>query len=289
MLREQEMQCTRAEITKLEESLHSQEQSSNDKIAHLEKTNQELRNELVESRRAANQKVATLNETIKTSGAKDKSSSSKIVHLEQTVEGLRMQLADSQRKVDKKDDIIKTLRAFVRANDEQHRCEALYAAGRIHDAAELLMEIGDIGNSEARANLRIVDWVHEFTHRCATSLESIGDEVLKTTQNDEALRAYSMALSLGSSNPKTLLTKWASTMLVRGSANEVLGAASKFKLPRFLIHQAICDVLERDGHVAEAIECLQQMERELVGDKGIPAEQATWESGKEFQQRRNQA
>ncbi|KAI9571769.1 hypothetical protein HD554DRAFT_1819184 [Boletus coccyginus] len=86
-----------------------------------------------------------------------------------------------------------------------------------------------------------------------------------------------MALSHSPSNPNTILTKWASTILIRSSPKEALGAAAKFQLPRFLIYQAICDVLERKGHVEEAIEYFQQMESELAEDKSMHTERAAWE------------
>ena len=67
----------------------------------------------------------------------------------------------------------------------------------------------------------------DFTHRCVTSLESIGDEASSIKEYDQALAAYSIALSLGPSNPNTVLVKWVSAMLTRGSVNETLGAVEK--------------------------------------------------------------
>ena len=64
-------------------------------------------------------------------------------------------------------------------------------------------------------------------HRCATKLESVGDEASKAEKQEEAVSTYSTALSLNSSIPHTILVKWASMMLVHGSAHEVLNATSK--------------------------------------------------------------
>lgn len=93
--------------------------------------------------------------------------------------------------------------------------------------------------------MRIVDWVTgiifvfeaqsevylillpEFAHRCITSLEGTGDEASNLGQRDQALAAYSIALSLRPSNPDPLLVKWASIMLTCGSVNEALGAAAE--------------------------------------------------------------
>ena len=52
-----------------------------------------------------------------------------------------------------------------------------------------------------------------------------GDEASSAENHDEALAAYSTALLLSPSTPKTLLVKWASMMLIRGSANDALTAA----------------------------------------------------------------
>ena len=71
----------------------------------------------------------------------------------------------------------------------------------------------------------------EFTRRCATTLERIGDEASNITKHDEAVAAYSTALLLGPSAPNTILMKWASRMLVRGSAHEALSAAAKVCSP----------------------------------------------------------
>ena len=67
----------------------------------------------------------------------------------------------------------------------------------------------------------------EFTRRCVASLEGIGDEASNIKAYDQALAAYSTALSLGPSNPNPVLVKWASAMLTRGSVDEALGAAEK--------------------------------------------------------------
>ena len=67
----------------------------------------------------------------------------------------------------------------------------------------------------------------DFTNRCASMLEVNGDETSKVGKYDEALAAYSTALSLSPSMSRTLLIKWVKLILVRGSANEALDAAAK--------------------------------------------------------------
>lgn len=58
-------------------------------------------------------------------------------------------------------------------------------------------------------------------------MEAIGDEASKMRNRDDALAAYSIALSLGPSTPDGLLIKWATIMLLRGPTNETLNAATK--------------------------------------------------------------
>ena len=48
-------------------------------------------------------------------------------------------------------------------------------------------------------------------------------------------------------------------------------------LPMFIIYSAICDVLETDGHVMEAISSFQHMQREVAPGTCIDSEDAQWE------------
>ncbi|KAG8214231.1 hypothetical protein J3R82DRAFT_11038 [Butyriboletus roseoflavus] len=119
-------------------------------------------------------------------------------------------------------------------------------------------------------------WLAKFTNRCILTLEMTADEASSTENHDEALAAYSAALLLSLTTPNTLLSKWASMVLIHGSANEALTAAAKFKLPRFVIYRVICDILEGDGRVTEAVECFRQMQSELE-DRSTHDWRAQWE------------
>ena len=70
----------------------------------------------------------------------------------------------------------------------------------------------------------------DLTNRCASTLEANGDEASKVEKFDEALVAYSTALSLGPSSLNIILIKWVRTMLIRCSANEGLDAAPKVRV-----------------------------------------------------------
>ncbi|KAI9455961.1 hypothetical protein HD554DRAFT_2238147 [Boletus coccyginus] len=230
------------------QSLRAQEESLNRKIARLEENTE------------SHWEKDDLNETINSLRAdlrtRDDSSCA-----------LRIQLADAQRRTDDID----------RALEQMHQCESLYTPGRIQDAAECLLEFANVVHEDVRANKFIIDWLTEFTYRCIVALESVGDEASNADKRDEAVAAYSTALSLGPTFPNPVMFKWASMILKRGSAHEAASAANKFKVPRFVVYRVICDILERDGRLAEAVECFQQMQNKLPEDAGVRDELVEWE------------
>ena len=123
----------------------------------------------------------------------------------------------------------------------------------------------------------------DFTNRCTSTLEANGDEASKVEEYDNALAVYSIALSLSPSTLRTLLVKWARLILVRGSANKALDVAAKvpshhvplmgvdfpslqFQIPKLLVYQAVCDVLEHEGRLTEAIQCFQKLQNDFIED-----------------------
>lgn len=152
------------------------------------------------------------------------------------IQQLCTELADSREKSD-------SLNKILHAHRRRYQSEALYADGRVIDAAQLLLEIIATVSDDVKADTVIMDWVSgEFHHpeldvlvqplllgfsrKCVITLENLGDDASKVGNHDEALAAYSTALSLDLSTPNCLLTKWASTMLLRVSAHEVLDVAT---------------------------------------------------------------
>ncbi|KAI9573369.1 hypothetical protein HD554DRAFT_2310612 [Boletus coccyginus] len=251
--------------------LQAQEEISDHKMACLEKTVQELRNKLAESQRAFSWEKDRLNETINSLRVdlriRDESSSSRITHLEQTNQELRVQLADAQRIADD----------INHAHERKDQCESLYTQGRIQGAAKCLLVFANTVNEDVRVSEWITDWVTEFSHRCIMALERAGDEASDAGQQDEAAAAYSTGLLLDPTIADGIMIKWADMILRRGSALEASTAATKFMVPRFVVYRVICDILERDGRLTEAIECFRQMQNELPGDAGVQDERAKWE------------
>ena len=54
----------------------------------------------------------------------------------------------------------------------------------------------------------------------------------------------------------------------------------QFKLPRFLVYRVVCDILEGDGRLTQAIECFRQMPNDLAENTGAHDGRAQWELGK---------
>ncbi|KAI9571641.1 hypothetical protein HD554DRAFT_2168897 [Boletus coccyginus] len=272
-------------------SLRAQEESPNSKIADLKKTVQELCNELAKSQRAANeqkdslseqetssnQKIATLNKVVhelhNEKGSLNETISSLCADLrtcDDSSNALLVQLADAQHKAD-------GLIRINRAHEQKHQCESLYAQGHIRNAAECLLKIVNTTDDDVRENKFITDWLSNFTHRCVTTLERVGDEASNAGKQEEAVAAYSTALSLSPLTLNTVLMKWASVMLIHDSADETLRAALKFEIPRFVVYRAICDVLERGGRLTEAAECFRQLQNALPEDMAVDDERGEWE------------
>jgi len=63
------------------------------------------------------------------------------------------------------------------------------------------------------------------------ALHRVGDEALDDGKRDEAVVAYSTALSLGPTVPNAIMIKWANLILERGSADEASSAATKVCSP----------------------------------------------------------
>jgi hypothetical protein len=64
---------------------------------------------------------------------------------------------------------------------------------------------------------------------------------------------------------------------------EIDSPSIQFKLPRFVIYRVICDMLEGDNCVMEAIDCFRQMQSELLEDTSLQDERVQWERGRWLQ------
>lgn len=69
------------------------------------------------------------------------------------------EFTDIIEEQDNLDKDIDSLLAVLRAQEQRHRCEVLYAQGRINDAAETLVEILNTANEAVRTNELIITWL----------------------------------------------------------------------------------------------------------------------------------
>ena len=50
----------------------------------------------------------------------------------------------------------------------------------------------------------------------------------------------------------------------------------QFQIPKLLVYQAVCDALEQDGRLTEAIQCFRKMQNDLTEDTSTDR---AWEVG----------
>ncbi|KAI5982355.1 hypothetical protein EDC04DRAFT_3150893 [Pisolithus marmoratus] len=81
---------------------------------------------------------------------------------------------------------------------QQRLCETLYAEERTDEAVEVLLNIVRISDEENQRGKAIVDWIADFTKKCATTLERVGDEgeTFRSVQRDDIITEYSTALTI---------------------------------------------------------------------------------------------
>ncbi|KAI9571633.1 hypothetical protein HD554DRAFT_2302552 [Boletus coccyginus] len=216
---------------------------------------------------SSNQQIETLNQEKDSLNGTINSLRAEVRTRDESSSSLLVQLANAQRRIIQ----------INRAHEQKHQCESLYAQGRIHDAAECLLETANIVNEDMGPNKLIMDWLSEFTHRCIMTLERVGDEASIAGKRDEAVASYSTALSLGPSTPNALLMKWAGVILIRDSVDEVLRAAASFKVPQFAVYRVFCGILEEDGRLTEAVGCFRQLQNALPEDTDMHDERMQWE------------
>ncbi|KAG9311908.1 hypothetical protein JVU11DRAFT_8169 [Chiua virens] len=186
-------------------------------------------------------------------------SEEKIAGLEDTVQQLRSELAASRDKTDTFTQILQ-----LEARERKDQCEILYAQGRIDDALQLLSETSGCTSNSGDANNLIVNIITDFAHRYITTLEGKGNEAAITNNHDDALAAYTAALSLSPSTLTKLLSKWANIVLLHGSVDKSVVDTATLKLQNFDVHQ-------------EATKCFRQIQRNSPGDVSNYGNLAQWE------------
>jgi hypothetical protein len=67
----------------------------------------------------------------------------------------------------------------------------------------------------------------------------------------------------------------------------ILTLSIQLKFPRFGIYRVICNMLEGNNRMAEALESFRQMQSGLQEDTSTPDDRARWELSKVFHGRRS--
>ncbi|KAF8553154.1 hypothetical protein OG21DRAFT_1485613 [Imleria badia] len=130
-------------------------------------------------------------------------------------------------------------------------CEALYAARRIKEAGECLLDIVNTIDKDIYTTGRISAWFSDFLQRCLYTPESSDDT------------------SLPPSSPPAALKR--------------VGKIEIFTVPRLTVYWALCDHLEMANRITDAVECFNHMNSNLAKETIMRAEQANWAT--DFKQR----
>ncbi|KAF8552474.1 TPR-like protein [Imleria badia] len=157
----------------------------------------------------------------------------------------------------------------------QGLCEALYAAGRVKQAGEVLLDMTRL-NEDVYINKDITQWVSDIAQRCLATPETSQfiHRGPTTPQSDDDTAA----------RPSPLLIEWAkATSIINPSWTVALTASVDFMAPRFTVYRAICERLEAIDHVLDASRCFLQMVNEPARETTMRDEQAEWVSA--FKQR----
>ncbi|KAF8123583.1 hypothetical protein EV363DRAFT_1356190, partial [Boletus edulis] len=142
-------------------------------------------------------------------------------------------------------------------------CERLETIGRIWDTVEcfyaMTSELGEKSEPET-------EWICDFTQRC---LSAHGDATSNANRNSN--------MSTNQTTLTPLLREWAKAKLTRDSWKDVLLSATGFALSGFEVYRALCERLETNNRIADAVECFQEMTNELGEETtGLHGEHLAW-------------
>ena len=176
-------------------------------------------------------------------------------------------------------------------------CEALNSSRRTKEAGECLL---GMASQEANLTGPILVWIcgeSLLTCHCYRTSENPPDlmqRCLSTRENATvAARGKNAPMAQKPSylQPTLLLTEWAKLRLRYGSWKDALAASigvsfpfaslacccsdgSQFVFPKFVICRAICERLESNDRIADAVTCFLQMNTKA--GKKVEAEQQNW-------------
>ncbi|KAI5983680.1 hypothetical protein EDC04DRAFT_2616091 [Pisolithus marmoratus] len=79
---------------------------------------------------------------------------------------------------------------------QRRLCETLYAEERTAEAVDILLNIISTSDEEVLGRKATMDWIANFTKKCAATLEHVGDEAFRSVKHDDGITQYSTALTL---------------------------------------------------------------------------------------------
>ncbi|KAI5982354.1 hypothetical protein EDC04DRAFT_1833915 [Pisolithus marmoratus] len=110
---------------------------------------------------------------------------------------------------------------------QQHLCDTLYAEARTAEAMKVLLNIvRSSEDKEIQGSKATVEWIADFTKKCATTLEHVGDEAFGSAQHGDGLLQYPSALSFSPSSPAGQFIKWSTARAAKGLWEDALQYAN---------------------------------------------------------------
>ncbi|KAI6009516.1 hypothetical protein F5J12DRAFT_40996 [Pisolithus orientalis] len=107
---------------------------------------------------------------------------------------------------------------------QQRLCETLYAAGRMAEALEILLNIVRTSDEEIQASKETADWVTDFTKRYVLTPEFVGNKALGSAKHEDAITQYPAALP---PSPTSLFIMRSRTRAARGLWEDALQDANE--------------------------------------------------------------
>ncbi|KAI6022110.1 hypothetical protein EDC04DRAFT_2607015 [Pisolithus marmoratus] len=140
---------------------------------------------------------------------------------------------------------------------QQGLCETLYAEECTTKAVEILLDIIRTPEEEIQGSK---DWIDDFSKKCATTLERVGDEAFRSIKHDDAITQYTAALSLNPPSRVGLLIKRSRALAAKGLWKDALqDAGEAVEVDPIRGYEAKHAVLHGAKRYDEAIDAFKSM------------------------------
>ncbi|KAI5986440.1 hypothetical protein F5J12DRAFT_898764 [Pisolithus orientalis] len=109
---------------------------------------------------------------------------------------------------------------------QQRLCEVLYAEDRATEAVEIFLNIIKTSDEEILRGKENANWVANFTKKCATTLEHIGDQAFGSGEHEDAITRYSAAFPISPPSAAGPFIKWSRARAAKGLWEDALQDAN---------------------------------------------------------------